>query len=208
MRLVHDHQRDAQAVDFLEEAFVGKAFGRDVEQAELAGAQGGVGGAVFVGGERRVHAGGGDAVRDEKVELVFHERDERRDDDRQPFEEQRGELVAKRLARAGGKNGEDGMAAMSRRMTSSCPWRNSENPEVSRSVAWSAASPAAGETREGFSSLMMGNGFSGNARKSVFETQGRETTVEKWLFPFSLGEGGERREAGGGRRVRGGGGGR
>ena len=40
----------------------------------------------------------------EGVDLVFHQRDEGRDDQRDPVEEERGELVTERLAPSGGEH--------------------------------------------------------------------------------------------------------
>ena len=42
----------------------------------------------------------------EGVHLVFHQRDERRNDKRQAVELQRGQLIDERFARAGGHDGE------------------------------------------------------------------------------------------------------
>ena len=50
-----------------------------------------------------------DAVRDELVLLVLHQRDERADHDREPGEHQRGELVDERLAAPRGHH-DDGVA--------------------------------------------------------------------------------------------------
>ena len=42
----------------------------------------------------------------EHVELIFHQRDERRDDDGRAGQQHRGQLIAQRLAGAGRQNGE------------------------------------------------------------------------------------------------------
>jgi len=49
--------------------------------------------------DARVDKGGGDATRLERVHLVLHERDERRDDEGHAAEQASGELVGERLAR-------------------------------------------------------------------------------------------------------------
>ena len=46
----------------------------------------------------------------QEVDLVLHQRDERRDDQRDAVEHERGELVAQALARAGGEDRQDGAA--------------------------------------------------------------------------------------------------
>jgi hypothetical protein len=65
----------------------------------------------LLGRERRVEAGGCDAVGAQRVDLVFHQRDERRDHDRGAGAVQRGHLVAQRLAAAGGHEHERAAAA-------------------------------------------------------------------------------------------------
>ncbi len=52
--------------------------------------------------ERRVVGGGADAGRPQRVDLVLHERDERRDDDAGARPDHGRQLVAQRLAAAGG----------------------------------------------------------------------------------------------------------
>ena len=66
--------------------------------------------ANLVEADARVETGGVDSLRCEKVDLVLHERDERRDDDGDAVEHQRGELVAEALARTGREHGEGGAA--------------------------------------------------------------------------------------------------
>jgi len=61
---------------------------------------------LFGGRDRAVDEGGGNPFAVERVNLVFHQRDERRDDEGQAFELQRGELVDERFPRAGGHDGE------------------------------------------------------------------------------------------------------
>ena len=110
MRLVDDEQRDAQAAQLVDEALVGEPFGGDVEEFQIARAQIGVDAAVFLDRDARIQPGGRDAARVQEVDLVFHQRDERRDDQRQAVEVQRGKLVAEAFAAAGGEDGERGPA--------------------------------------------------------------------------------------------------
>jgi hypothetical protein len=49
---------------------------------------------------------GGDAAPCKTIDLIFHQRNERRDDKRRAWQLQRGELVDQRLARAGGHDDE------------------------------------------------------------------------------------------------------
>ena len=57
---------------------------------------------LFGGGEGRVDEGGGDVAFDQAINLIFHQRDEGRDDEGGAVEAERGELIDERLARAGG----------------------------------------------------------------------------------------------------------
>ena len=102
VRLVDDEQADLDVLHRLQERRRGEALGRDVEQAQLAvggGLQrGAVVGGVALGVDERDAAG-----RDlrQRLDLVLHERDERRDDERHVVAHERGQLVAQRLAGAG-----------------------------------------------------------------------------------------------------------
>ena len=102
VRLVDDEQPDLRGLHRLQERRRGEALGRDVEQAQLAGGgglqRGAVVGGVALGVDERDAAG-----RDlrQRLDLVLHERDERRDDERHVVAHERGQLVAQRLAGAG-----------------------------------------------------------------------------------------------------------
>ena len=77
-------------------------LGRDVEQVELAGEVGALdSGRARPACWRGVEVGGAHADAHEGVDLVVHERDERRDDDAGALAQQRGDLVAEALAAAG-----------------------------------------------------------------------------------------------------------
>src|SRR5688500_435858 len=57
--------------------------------------------ALLVESERAVDAGSRDAAIHQGVDLIFHQCDERRNDDRQAWHRERGRLKAERLAAAG-----------------------------------------------------------------------------------------------------------
>ena len=60
---------------------------------------------LLIFGERRVERDDvGDAALAQHVELIFHQRDQRADDDRRAFEQQRRQLIGQALARAGREN--------------------------------------------------------------------------------------------------------
>ena len=102
VRLVDGEQGDGHRVQQVEEAVEHQALGRDVEQVQLAGAKRGDDAGRLGSRERRVQVGGSDTVRAQRIDLVLHERDEGRDDDRGSLAEQRRDLEAERLAAAGG----------------------------------------------------------------------------------------------------------
>ena len=95
--------RAARCAEQLEEARRQQALGRDVEQVELAARARArstsrrLGAAQRRVEERRAHAELG-----ERRDLVLHQRDQRRDHDADAVAQQRGNLVAQRLAAAGG----------------------------------------------------------------------------------------------------------
>jgi hypothetical protein len=100
MRLVDDEQADVDVADCLEEPRRGEALGRDVQQLDLAGRRprdrGTVGRRVLLGVDERRPAGDRPF---ERLDLVLHQRDERRHDQGEVGPEQRRQLVAERLAR-------------------------------------------------------------------------------------------------------------
>ena len=102
VRLVDGDERRVRLGQEAAEPGHGETLRRDVQQLRppLEDA------ALRVGGllrrERAVDVARADAVRVQRVHLVLHQRDQRRDDERGPVEHQRGELVAERLPAAGG----------------------------------------------------------------------------------------------------------
>ncbi len=89
-----------------EEALVVEPLGCDVEELQAAGAEA-VGDVTCLGLlDARVEPGRGDALADEGVDLILHQRDQRRDDDGDAVEQQGRQLIAEALAGAGGKDGE------------------------------------------------------------------------------------------------------
>ena len=106
VRLVHRHERDGHALHELLQARRVEPLGGDIEQ--LAGARGGererLG--LLGGGEGAVEARRRDTRLGEGGDLVLHEGDERRDDDREPRQHAGRHLVDERLARTGGHDAE------------------------------------------------------------------------------------------------------
>ena len=106
VRLVDREEGDIDAAEPRDEATVGEALGRDVEEAEIALGGAAEDGGLLIAGNGRVDGGGGDAVAGEGVDLVLHQGEERGDDEGEAIEEEGGELVADALAAAGGEHGE------------------------------------------------------------------------------------------------------
>ena len=152
VRLVDDEQPDPRLPDPLQEAGRGEALRRHVEQPRAArhGALDGraVGGRVLLRVDERHHARRGAL---ERLDLVLHQRDERRDDQRQVGAHQRRQLVAERLARAGGHHdqhvapGERGLDRLAAGRGGS---RRSRTPRAApRPARWRARTAAAARVR-------------------------------------------------------------
>ena len=107
VRLVDDEQADAGGAQRLGEARRREALGRDVEQAHLTGGgprQGGAIGRRVLLGVDDGRAPGSDPF--EPLDLVLHERHERRDHHGEVVAHEGRQLVAERLARARGHDDE------------------------------------------------------------------------------------------------------
>ena len=114
VRLVHGEQRDLRPHELSEEPLVVEPLRGDVEQLQAARAKplGDV--AKLVRAEARVEPSGVDALADEEVDLILHQRDQRRDDDRDAVEQERRELIAEALAGARREDRERGAARQQR----------------------------------------------------------------------------------------------
>ena len=102
VRLVDREERDRERADELERAVEHEALRRHVEQVEPPAAQVAQHLGRLLGRERGVQHRRRNAVRAQRVDLVFHERDERRDHDGRAVTMQRRHLIAERLAATGG----------------------------------------------------------------------------------------------------------
>ncbi|MCY1176775.1 hypothetical protein D9M73_170590 [compost metagenome] len=104
VRLVHHQQGNRHLGDEVAETLVLQALHRDHQHLQLAGP----GALHHLGGLlatlRRVDAGGGNAVAGKESQLVLHQRQQRRNHQGQVRQVQRWQLVAQRLAGAGGKD--------------------------------------------------------------------------------------------------------
>ena len=146
VRLVDHEQPDLGLPDPLEEAGRREPLRGDVEQpraaADRAVERRAVRRRVLLRVDHR-HLAGRDAL--ERLDLVLHERDERRDDDREVRAHERGELVAERLARARRHDDEHVAARRWRpRPPPAGPGRKAGNPNTSRSASAGSVARANG----------------------------------------------------------------
>ena len=106
MRFVDGQAIDAAFVEHNQRLRPQQGFGAGVDQLDTARFDLPGDLHVAVVGQSAVQVSRGHALLTQLHHLVFHERDERRDDDRQAGEEQRRQLVAQRLAATGGHDGQ------------------------------------------------------------------------------------------------------
>ena len=103
VRLVDGEQRQLrQALQEIQHARLHQALGRQVEELDLAAADALGNAALLLGAQGGVERHRGHAEFVEGGDLVVHQRDQRRDDHRQPLAQQTRHLIAQRLAAAGG----------------------------------------------------------------------------------------------------------
>ena len=147
----------SRVADPLEEPRRGEPLRRDVEQPHVPGDRAldraPVGRGVLLGVDER-HAAGRHAL--ERLDLVLHQRHERRDHERQVRPHQRRQLVAERLARARGHHHQHVARRRAPASTASrWPGRKAAKPNSSRSAAPGSVARATGsggggpEAREG-----------------------------------------------------------
>jgi hypothetical protein len=102
VRFVDRDQRAVDARDDVAEAAASEALGCDVDELVLAVLDRTHARAQLVGLQRRREVGCGDAMVVERGDLIVHQRDERRNDDRGAGKQRAGKLVDEALAAAGG----------------------------------------------------------------------------------------------------------
>ena len=109
VRLVDRHEADAARRQQRQEAFAAVAhepFRREIQQTISSLAQAGDDRGLLAGAERAVVQRRRDAVADEGIDLILHQGDQRRDDQREPRLHHGRRLEAERLAAARGENDE------------------------------------------------------------------------------------------------------
>ena len=106
MRFVDGEQRDSSARELREEALVVETLRRDVQELERAGAEPIEDLTLLGGAQARIEPLRVDSAPLQEVDLILHQRDQRRDHDRHPLQQQRRQLIAEALARPGRKDRE------------------------------------------------------------------------------------------------------
>ena len=101
VRLVDREQRDLALVEQPRGRLDPEPLGRQVEQVEVTGQEGLLDLAALLVVLGRVEETGPDPERGQRVDLVLHQRDQRRDDHPDTGPDQRRDLVAQRLAATG-----------------------------------------------------------------------------------------------------------
>jgi hypothetical protein len=101
VRLVDRHQRRAQLREPLERAADRQPLGRDVDHAVAPLEEPALALSPLLGRHRGRQERRRDPALCQAAHLIFHQRDQRRDDDARPLEHRGGELVAERLSAAG-----------------------------------------------------------------------------------------------------------
>ena len=101
MRLIDGEQRDLRAFQQGQEACRQQTFGCDVEQVEFAIEQLPLDLRGLAGIEAGVEEGRTHAELAQRIDLVLHQRDQRRDHDAGAVAQQRRQLIAQRFAAAG-----------------------------------------------------------------------------------------------------------
>ena len=97
--LINHEKRDAQVGEHFDEGVVLELFGRHEDDLHRARCDAGHRDEFLLFREGRIERDGRvDAEFGQHVELIFHQRDQRRDDDRGSFEEQGRELIAQRFS--------------------------------------------------------------------------------------------------------------
>ncbi len=101
VRLVHGEERDASLGERAEERLVAEPLGRDVDEPNRPAPQRVEPGPLLLDRHRRVEGDGRNPPPRQRIHLILHQRDERRDHHRHTVEQARRELVDERLPRPG-----------------------------------------------------------------------------------------------------------
>jgi hypothetical protein len=109
MGFIDGEEGDFGASEAIDKGVTGEAFWGDVEEFELAAEEVGVELLGLFSGESGVESGGGDAFGAKGIDLIFHEGNQRGDDEGGAIEEECGELVAEGFTCASGKESESGL---------------------------------------------------------------------------------------------------
>ena len=101
MCFIDSNQRDRNRLQGGVETTAAKAFGRDVNEFVFAAAKCIDSRALLGFRNRAVDEGGGQAASAQCVNLILHQRDQRRDNERDAIADHRRQLITERLAASG-----------------------------------------------------------------------------------------------------------
>ncbi len=104
---VHGKKRNIQRFEPLDKILRVESLWRDVEQVQFVFSQSGVNFVTFLHRNRAVLRGGPESVCPGGVDLILHQRNERRNHDANAVEEMGGKLIAERFTTARGHDGKD-----------------------------------------------------------------------------------------------------
>lgn len=115
VRFVHRQHRQIPVRQMLKEVVKHQPFRGDIQQTNLPAAAAGHHVLLLFAALRRVQTGRRHAVGQQLIDLIFHQRDQRRDHDRQAAHDQRRYLITQRLA-ATGRHNHQAVTALERRL--------------------------------------------------------------------------------------------
>ena len=103
VRLIDGHERDLHAPQPIQKRLTREPLRSHIEQLQLSGPQIRIHPLRLFRGQARIQPRRRHAARPQRIDLIFHQRDERRNHQRRSLEEHRRQLITKRLSRPRGK---------------------------------------------------------------------------------------------------------
>src|SRR5262245_47363196 len=100
MRFIHGKKRNRALAKRFKERTTAKSFRRNIDQFEFTSRQRLNTFALFSSSECAINQRRGNAATMERIDLIFHQRDERRNDNCRPFQKEGVELITERFATA------------------------------------------------------------------------------------------------------------
>ncbi len=114
MRLVDDEPGDRQLVEEPQELIGRESFRRHIQQPQAPGTRGAQYVVAALGGQHRMQRAGPNPAAVQLVDLILHQRDERRYHERRARQHDRRQLIGERLPRSGRHHSEHVVSAQDR----------------------------------------------------------------------------------------------